>query len=163
MTNTPNKKIKKSNKKEKFEQLEIGFVVESKFEIIKRELRKKTIIFVEQLKISGFFSNLTMWNLIFLNIILSITLSLLIINGYSDTNSEIGLNLDNDRTFDTVVNYSYLWIIPIFHIIFAILVAVFGSISQKKINPLFLSSFIHLIPFVVIELVALNNFIQYFS
>jgi hypothetical protein len=162
MTNT-SKKIKKSNKKEKFEQLEIGFVVESQFEVIKRKLRKKTIIFVEQLKISGFFSNLTMWNLIFLNIILSIISSLLIINGYSDTNGEIGLNLDNDRTFDTVINYSFLWIIPIFHIIFAILVAVFGSISQKKINTLFLSSFIHLIPFVVIELVALNNFIQYFS
>lgn len=142
--------------------LEIGFKVESKFEIYKRDFRKKTQAYLEELKISGFFSDTWMWNLVFLNLFMFFVSLILIAQNINNFRSEIGINTNDDQYLDFVLNKNFLFFIPAFHLILATIFLIFGSKSQKKLNYLFISSFFQMLVVVGLELLALKNFIVYF-
>lgn len=145
-----------------YRPLEIGFKVESKFEILRRELGKKVRIYLEELKVSGFFTDTWMWNLVFLNLLMFFISLILIINNIGKMQQDIGLNTNDDRYLDLVINKNFLYAIPLFHLVLAVGFLFFGSKSQKKLNHLFIASFFQILGIIGLELFALRDFIVYF-
>ncbi len=154
-----------SRRKEKeieLKPLEIGFKVESRFETFQREFRKKRIYYFEELKIGGFYSDLWMWNLVFINLLAFIITTLMISQNYTFLPGIIGVNTNDDRYLDLILPKSTLYILPAFHIIVTIVILYFGSKSQKRLSHLFASSFFQVIVIIIFEIMALQSYIQYF-
>lgn len=159
------KKLSKSKKEEPISELkplEIGFKVESRFDSFRRNFRKNLILLQEELQVSGFFTDIWMWNLVFLNTLAAIVFWIIISLNISKLPESIGLNTNDDRYLDLIVNRNWLFLLPIMHIIFAVIFLFFGFKSQKRLNSLFISSFFQILVVVIFEFLALRSYIVYF-
>ena len=65
----PEKEAETPDPKEELKALEIGFKVESDFDIAKRNFRKKFRLWIEEMKLSGFYTDFWMWNFVFVNLL----------------------------------------------------------------------------------------------
>ena len=142
--------------------LEIGFKVESKLDITKRNLRKRFHFFVEELKVSGFYTNFWMWNFIFLNL-LGVFMFLVLIGKYNATlPGLIGINTDSDWAYDITIPKSSLYFVPIFHVLIVIISIVFSIKSHRKLSQLYLAAFFQVLVLMIFEFLGVRNLIVYF-
>jgi hypothetical protein len=153
---------KLTEKKSEFKPLEIGFNVESRFDIFKRVVRKKYRFYIDEIKLSRFYTDAWMWNFVFLNLFSAFILIFIILHFNSQIPASIGLNLDNDRHYDFILNKEFLFILPFFHLIISSIVIFMSIKSQKKLSHLFVAAFFQISVLTVFELIAVKNFIVYF-
>lgn len=147
---------------EELKALEIGFKVESEFDIAKRNIRKKFRFWVEEMKLSGFYTDFWMWNFVFLNIVTIFSILFLIAKYFSQLPDLIGINYDDDWAYDLLVSKNFLYIIPIFHVI-VILLAIYLSIkSQKRLSHIFAAAFFPSLILLFFEILGIRNLIVYF-
>lgn len=156
-------KIAKKPKEEPLSALQIGFQVESRFDIAKRNIRKKYRFFIDELKYNGFFSDFWMWNFIFLNLFLAFLFYYQINIAFGILPESIGLNIDFDRNYDFLISKSLLYIIPSFHVLISFLIILINIKSQRRLSHLFTSSFFHFLIIGIFEFYALVGLLRYFS
>jgi len=111
----PEKEAETPDPKEELKALEIGFKVESDFDIAKRNFRKKFRLWIEEMKLSGFYTDFWMWNFVFLNIVTIFIVFFLIGKYYGQLPAQIGLNYDDDWSYDQLISKNILYLIPLIH------------------------------------------------
>lgn len=142
--------------------LQIGFKVESKFSVLQRNLRKKIYYLIEELRVTGFHKDISMWNLIFLNMFFAFVLYYVTSLYYSKLPAEIGLNLDMDKNYDFLISKSWLYLPTFLHLIFAISVFVINLRAYRRLSHLMVASFFHCLVLMYFEIVGLMALIRYF-
>jgi len=142
--------------------LEIGFKVESKYDIAKRNLRKKYRNWLEELKAGGFYTDFWMWNFVFINFFASFLLFFTISNYIGKLPEMIGINYDDNWSYDLLLSKNYLFVLPSIHVIIAIVALLIAMRSQKRLSHVFAVAFIQFGILVFFELIGLKNLIFYF-
>lgn len=160
------KRISRGNNKETVEQvlhpLEIGFKVESGFDIRKRNFKKKLRILIDELRVGGFFTNFWMWNFFLLNLLASFLLFYTISNYIHKLPDALGISYDDDITFDLVISKNYLYVLPSLHIMLAVILLLIAIKSHRKLSHVFTIAFIYFGVLIFFELIGLRDLIFYF-
>lgn len=144
-------------------EISLGFEEENKLKVFLGKIKRNILRLGKETRFSGVFSNIWVWNLVFLHLTLSVVLLVLILKFYNSLPTYIGINIDDIEKLDTLINKQYLYIIVIFHIVLAVTPFLFGLKSGKKLTHLLVISFIYFCVLGVFEFIGLRNLLIYFN
>ena len=99
-----------SKSKEKLQPLMIGFDGDSQIDVAKSGIKKRFGILEEELRLTGFYTNYWMWNLVFLNILISFILGITVFFSFNSLPSDIGVNVNNDANLDLILDKQWLYL-----------------------------------------------------
>ncbi len=142
--------------------LQIGFKVESKFSILRRILRKKLHYFVEELRVTGFHKDVSMWNLIFLNVFFAVAMYYIVSVYFINLPAEVGVNIDMDTNYDFLVYKGWLYFPSFLHSILAICVLIINLKAYRKLSHLMVTFFFYCIVLMYFELIGFISLVRYF-
>ena len=151
-----------SQSREKLQPLGIGFKEDSTIVVAQSGLKKKFRLLEEQLRVSGFYTNYWMWNIVFLNLLVAFVLGIIIFISFGKLPSQIGFNVNNDSRFDTITPKEYLFLPVVVHLVILLGIFLISFRSQKKLNHLYMVLFFQQLVLAVFEFIAVRNLIAYF-
>jgi hypothetical protein len=154
--------IQKYKKKSPNQETPLGFEEESKIKQLISGFKRKFKRLNKEAKYSGVYNNFWLWNTIFLNLAIAIILWAVIRTSYDALPQNIGVNIDNIRRYETVIDKSYIFSIVIVHVVFAFLFFAFGLKAQKRLNHLIIAAFFNFLVLGVFEFIGLRGYISYF-
>lgn len=142
--------------------LQIGFQVESTLSIVSRNLKKKLFSFLEELKVTGFYKDVSMWNLIFLHTFIAFVLYSIVSVYFVHLPQTIGLNVDTDGNYDMLISKEWLYLPTILHIFIALSTILLNLRACRRLSHLLQMSFFHFFVLAYFEMIGLLFLIRYF-
>lgn len=155
--------LKLKVKKEEYKELPLGLEEKKDYFSLLKSFRKKFIYLNKEVKYSGIYKNFWLWNIVFLNFLSALIFAYLIHKNFSLLPEKVGLNLYGTEDFDTVFKKNSLYAISFIHVFIALITFAFSVKAQKRLNHLFIISFLNYLAISFFEFYALRNVINYFG